>query len=634
MQGQFQYPYIEVVDHPDGKVRPGETVELRAYYYAYAPEQNWWDQEWTVSVVAYPSGDPSYPILGQNDTTHLTEGPIEADVEFEVGKMPSQAITYLVVLWGNLGAWKTFPFDAGGWVQLDARYFTVQPDLTPEYEGTISRKELEYDSEQETIPAVDVPFANAGLVHIWGRNDTDENQKMGIEWWVRNPSGTLVEHYYRWETLWTSPGNAQHFIGDRFDFTKAGNWNIEVHLLMNQTSPVVVDTYNSRLCNVLTEEEVYKGTISRKELQYDSTFLAIPANDIPYGESVEVNIYGRNDTQENQKMGIRWWVRDPDGIVQQTYTDWELTWTGPGNAQHFVGPNFTVDKGGNWNIKVELLMNQPNPVVVDTYDSRLCTVLPEEEPYEGTITKKEIEYDGSTALIPAVGIPLHDKGIVRIYGRNDTSSNQKMGIAWTVKDPDGLVWQNYTNWELTWTGPGNVQTFKGPSKEFTKAGQHTIDVVLLMNPDNPVEVDSYTGDMCDVGAGPEPEYDALEITAYPSKVTQDQPLEVTCSFKFRGPSITKVLYAALWKWQVWDPHDEVAHGEVSLQIPGSADWVQHTKKVVIYAACDLGTYGLYCKIDGITPDIISPYYTDVVVVEGAGPEEDLFKDLAVTFEKV
>ncbi|KKL08294.1 hypothetical protein LCGC14_2577300, partial [marine sediment metagenome] len=471
-----------------------------------------------------------------------------------------------------------------------------------------SRKELEYDSEQETIPAVNIPFGQEGQVHIWGRNDTAENQKMGIEWWVRDPDGNVVEHYYDWETFWTGSGNAQHFIGDRFDFTKPGNWNIEVRLLMNQTSPQVVDTYNGRLCNVLSEVEAFEGSITRKELQYDSTSLAIPASAIPYGESVEVNIWGRNDGQDNQKLGIRWWVRDPDGVVQQTYTDWEFGTTGPNDDHHFWSPNFNADKAGNWTIKVELLMNQPNPVVVDTYDARLCSVLSEAELYEGSITKKEIEYDGQTALIPAVGIPMQDKGIINIYGRNETSGNQKLGIAWTVKDPDGDVWQNYADWEFGTTGPMDTHHFKGPSKEFTKVGQYTLEVILLMNESNPVEVASYSGNLCEVGAGPEPEYDALEITAYPAKVIQDQPLEVTCQFKFRGPSVTKVLYAALWKPGIIDPHNEVAHGEISLQIPGSADWELHTEKVVIYATVDPGTYGLYFKIDGIFPDRISPYY--------------------------
>ena len=103
---------------------------------------------------------------------------------------------------------------------------------------------------------------------------------------------------------------------------KMSTTNIDVDKVLE--SPMVVDTYNGRLCNVLAEVEQFEGTISRKEIQYNSSFLPIPASDIPFGESVEVNIYGRNDGQENQKLGIRWWVRDPSGIVQQTYTDWEF----------------------------------------------------------------------------------------------------------------------------------------------------------------------------------------------------------------------------------------------------------------------------------------------------------------------
>jgi len=119
-----------------------------------------------------------------------------------------------------------------------------------------------------------VPIGTRGLVHVWGRNDMGTTQQMGILWEVRDPDGVLVERYSDWE-MWpyTSPGTEHEFIGGRFDIDKTGNWTISIDLLMNPDSPVVVDSYDGVLCSV-TEE--FAGTITRKELEYDSARGNIP----------------------------------------------------------------------------------------------------------------------------------------------------------------------------------------------------------------------------------------------------------------------------------------------------------------------------------------------------------------------
>ncbi|MBA7659736.1 hypothetical protein ES703_67728 [subsurface metagenome] len=122
--------------------------------------------------------------------------------------------------------------------------------LAEVFEGTISRKELEYDEARAYIPAYDIPQDNRGLVHIWGRNDMSTNQKMGIWWRVSDPDGYTVEEYSKWETWWTGPGNAQEFIGGRFYLDKTGTYTIEVQLFMNPDDQVWVDGYSGTLCTV------------------------------------------------------------------------------------------------------------------------------------------------------------------------------------------------------------------------------------------------------------------------------------------------------------------------------------------------------------------------------------------------
>ena len=177
--------------------------------------------------------------------------------------MPNKGIT--------IYAYSYYPYHQD-WILDDQAQQDVA--LAEVFEGTISRKELEYDVSRANIPAHDIPQDQRGLVHIWGRNDTSKNQKMGIWWQVKNPAGAVVEEYARWELGWTGPGNAQEFIGGRFDLEEVGKYTIAIQLFMDLEAQAVVDDYYGNLCTVAPE--VFEGTISRKELKYDTTRSPIP----------------------------------------------------------------------------------------------------------------------------------------------------------------------------------------------------------------------------------------------------------------------------------------------------------------------------------------------------------------------
>jgi len=129
--------------------------------------------------------------------------------------------------------------------------------------------------------------------------------------------------------------------------------------------------------------EVFEGTISRKELEYDEARGAIPVSNVPQGERGLVHIWGRNDMASTQRMGIYWVVKDPDGIVVEEYSAWEAwPYTGPGSSHQFIGGRFNLDKAGTYIINVALSMNPSDPEIVDTYYGDLCTVaaaVPESE---------------------------------------------------------------------------------------------------------------------------------------------------------------------------------------------------------------------------------------------------------------
>ena len=74
-----------------------------------------------------------------------------------------------------------------------------------------------------------------------------------------------------------------------------------------------------------------------------------------------------------------------------------------------------------------------------------------------------------------------------------------MGIYWLVRDPDGLVVEEYSAWEAwPYTGAGKEHEFIGGRFYLSKAGRYTIWVQLFMNPDSPEVVDSHYGDLCTV----------------------------------------------------------------------------------------------------------------------------------------
>jgi len=105
-------------------------------------------------------------------------------------------------------------------------------------------------------------------------------------------------------------------------------------------------------------------------------------------------------------------------------------------------------------------------------------------------------------------VPLGQEGLVHIWGQNNTTLKQALGISWIIRDPDELLVELYPdNKDIEWsdTGAGQDHEFIGGRFEFFKEGTYTIDAKLFMNRDNPVVVDGYAGALCTVVVEEEPE---------------------------------------------------------------------------------------------------------------------------------
>ncbi|MBA7523492.1 hypothetical protein ES705_15619 [subsurface metagenome] len=99
---------------------------------------------------------------------------------------------------------------------------------------------------------------------------------MGIYWFVADPDGMIAEEYTDWGgTIGAWPQDHEFISSGQFDLNKVGKYTFWIELLMGaQDDPEMVDLDIGELCTVGAPE--YKGTISKKELEYDETRSTIP----------------------------------------------------------------------------------------------------------------------------------------------------------------------------------------------------------------------------------------------------------------------------------------------------------------------------------------------------------------------
>lgn len=151
----------------------------------------------------------------------------------------------------------------------------------------------------------------------------------------------------------------------------------------------------------------------------------------------------------------------------------------------------------------------------------------------------------SNNRLRAIGasVPIGEMGLVHIWGRNDSSKTQDLGIVWTVKDPDGVVVEEYVDWSYG-HGPGDDHEFIGDRFDMVKEGTYTIEVYLVMGTyDNPIVVDSYQGALCTVTLEIPPEYELIQDTVYPYAYVYDGDTELSI-FTFTTPAFVPAGWAA------------------------------------------------------------------------------------------
>ena len=184
----------------------------------------------------------------------------------------------------------------------------------------------------------------------------------------------------------------------------------------------------------------------------------------------------------------------------------------------------------------------------DEAEKRVSLAAPPEV-YAGTIIGIELEHDGIQEGLPVYDIPQGQTARVHVWGRNDMSTTQRLGIHWLVYDPDGILVEDYEDWSTLSYRQGADHKFSGGHFSLDKVGTYTINIALSMNPADPEIVDSYYGNLCTMAAvAPPPEvWEKLAtktITLTPEVVP---PPEVWEKLAEKQVTITPEVVELVWE---------------------------------------------------------------------------------------
>lgn len=115
----------------------------------------------------------------------------------------------------------------------------------------------------------------------------------------------------------------------------------------------------------------------------------------------------------------------------------------------------------------------------------------------GSLIKKELEYAGITKALPVAGVPKDVRAKLHVWGQNDMSISQGMGIYWLVYDPNGGIAEEYTDWGGTIGSKKDHEFISSGQFDLNKLGKYTTWIKLLMgSQDSPVVVAEFTGEVC------------------------------------------------------------------------------------------------------------------------------------------
>lgn len=114
------------------------------------------------------------------------------------------------------------------------------------------------------------------------------------------------------------------------------------------------------------------------------------------------------------------------------------------------------------------------------------------------------------------------------------------------------------------------------------------------------------------------------------EVARGETIKVTFLYFYFGPAVNGAYHLAIWyPMPPFDPHKEKANIDVDFSLPETEKEILITASINIVCDIDAGTYGLYIKIMSLLgPDIFSPYYSEIISVDGGGNGVGWFPEFA------
>lgn len=220
--------------------------------------------------------------------------------------------------------------------------------------------------------------------------------------------------------------------------------------------------------------------------------------------------------------------------------------------------------------------------------------------YKGTITKLQLKYDSSSGDIPVGEIPT-GQGKIFANIRNDIIHPEVIGLHWEVKDPTGVVLEDYDFVSPEVILPG--QSFPLMSLKWlplTKVGKYTINIEMFMTVDR-IVVDSYSGELCTIVKLLDVIFDELTVTPPEEtlKIEVGQTIKVPFGFRYKAPETTSVkIWASLYKYSfgMLDRQGQ-AQTKETIMLEQSLIWKTYYSEInIIVGELDVGKYGLIVEL--------------------------------------
>lgn len=316
---------------------------------------------------------------------------------------------------------------------------------------------------------------------------------------VQAAGGTQVR-FIDWVGANVNPGAVLEASGSFIPAGSPGTLTVNIYTWYKGVDGYVhSDDSESRTITVTSTPSTYTGVITKKQLDLGSgTKVDAPASGIVRDTRVLLRVSGRNTTTSTQRMGVKWVIKDPDGLIRESYSVWELfPYTGAGSEHEFLGDRFAYNKVGTWSVNIELLMNEPNPVIVDSYGGTLCTVGAEgdgvpEPPggYKGVIETLSVLLGKGGIFdtifdpysLPVVDVKIGYQFKLNVFARNTSTDAERLGLHYIITKPDGSAIENTILETWPYTGPGKLHEFVEPGftqYEVDQAGKWTLKIELI-----------------------------------------------------------------------------------------------------------------------------------------------------------